>query len=89
MIKIFAVAALLVAALVTAKREHAFERSGVVSYCRVVAAPFGQQGEWRGCSQGWLTGYPDLSIDSCERMGRAPKVEFWRCPVPLTASRAP
>ena len=89
MIKIFAVAAMIAAALVTAKQQRAVERAGILSTCVAVAAPAGEEGEIRSCTQGILTGFPDLSMDSCERVGRRPGHEFWRCPVPLTASRVP
>jgi hypothetical protein len=89
MIKIIAVAAMIAVALVTAKQQRAMERSGILSKCSIVATPVGEEGEWRSCTQGILTGFPSLEMDSCERVGRSPGHEFWRCPVPLTVSRVP
>lgn len=82
--KIVIVAALIVAALAAAKQNHVFERVGVVHQCAAIAAPLGQDGHWQACRQGWLDGYPDLAIDSCDRMARAGDREFWRCPAPLS-----
>ena len=89
MFRIFLVAALIASGMALAKRDHAFEKAGVVSYCRVVATPAGQDGEWRACSEGFLTGYPDLKLDSCERIGRQGKDDIWQCPVPVVTSRTP
>ncbi len=86
MSRIVLVAALIVAALAAAKQNHVFERVGVVHQCAAVAAPVGEDGHWQACSQGWLDGYPDLAIDSCDRMGRTSNREYWRCPAPLSSS---
>jgi hypothetical protein len=89
MLKIIAVAAMIAAALGTAKQQHAFNRAGIVSTCTAIGAPAGEDGEWRECNQGILTGFPDLSMDSCELAGRTQGREYWRCPVPLSTSRQP
>jgi hypothetical protein len=89
MTRVFLVAVLIVACLAYAKQNRYFERSGIVHQCEVVAPPVGQDGEWRSCRQGWLDGYPDLEMDSCNRMGRTKEREFWRCPVPLSTSYRP
>ncbi len=81
--KIILVAALIVAALAAGKQNHVFERVGVVHQCIVVATPTGEEGSWHACREGWLDGYPDLSIDSCNRMGRSGNREYWSCPAPL------
>lgn len=86
MIRILLVAALIAGALAVAKQERVFARSGIVHDCFAVATPVGQDGFWVACKEGWLDGYPDLSIDSCERQGRARDQEFWRCPEALSAS---
>ena len=31
-----------------------------------------------------MTGYPNLVKDSCDRSGRRPGIEYWRCPAGLT-----
>jgi hypothetical protein len=89
MTRIVLVAVLIVATLAFAKQNHYFERSGIVHACTLVAAPAGQDGEWHSCRQGWLDGYPDLSMDSCDRMGRTADREYWRCPAPLATSLRP
>jgi hypothetical protein len=89
MTRILLVGALIVAALALAKQEQVFARAGVVHACSAIAAPVGEDGYWVACKEGWLDGYPDLSFDSCERTGRAPDREFWRCPVELSTSYKP
>lgn len=86
MSRIVLVAAMIVAALAFAKQNHYFERAGIVHRCSAVAAPIGQDGSWQSCREGWLDGFPDLSMDSCERMGRTGDREYWRCPAPLSNS---
>jgi hypothetical protein len=89
MSRIILIAVLIVAFLAYAKQERYLERSGLVHNCQTVATPTGQDGQWKSCEQGILDGYPDLSLDACDRMGRIPGREFWRCPVPLTNGLAP
>ena len=89
MSRIVLIAVLIVAFLAYAKEERYFERAGFVHNCVTVAAPAGQDGEWKSCEQGLLDGYPDLSLDACDRMGRTPDREFWRCPVPLSNGYKP
>jgi len=86
MSKIVIIAALIVAALAVGKQNHAFEKAGIVHSCSAVSAPLGQDGSWQACKQGWLDGYPDLSIDSCDKMGATAGFEYWRCPAPLSSS---
>ena len=89
LIRIVLIAALLGTGLVVAKEEHLFERAGLVGYCQVVQAPPGDDGQWHGCVEGVMTGYPNLVKDSCTRESRRPGVEYWRCPVALSSNRAP
>jgi hypothetical protein len=81
--KIMFVAVLVGAALVLVKQEQLLEKAGLVGYCEVVRPPPGEEGEWHGCHEGLMSGYPNLVKDSCEREGRRPGIEYWRCPVSL------
>jgi hypothetical protein len=87
--RIILIAVLIVAFLAYAKQERYFERAGIVHNCNVVAAPAGQDGVWHSCEQGLIDGYPDLSLDACDRMGRTTEREFWRCPVELASGYQP
>lgn len=89
LVKIVLIAALIGAGLAVAKEQRFFERAGLVGYCEVVRAPAGDDGQWHGCHEGLMTGYPSLIKDSCTIESRSPKVEFWRCPVPLTSGTRP
>lgn len=83
LLKIVFVAVLLGAALVVAKQERFLERGGLVGYCESVRAPTGDDGEWHGCHEGLMSGFPSLIKDSCTLESRRGEVEYWRCPLPL------
>jgi hypothetical protein len=91
MSRMILIAVLIVAFLAYAKQERYFEQAGLVHNCEAITAPAGQggDGEWRSCEQGLIDGYPDLSLDACDRMGRTTDREFWRCPVPLASGFQP
>ena len=86
MIRILLVAALIVVGLAVAKQERVFARSGIVHDCFAVSTPPGDEGVWVACREGWLDGYPNLAIDSCERQSRSEAHEFWKCPEELSGS---
>jgi hypothetical protein len=81
--KIVIVLVLVVAGLVVAQREHAFQKWGVVGSCDAVRAPAGDTGAWYACREGLLTGFPTLLGDQCTRETRSRGYEYWRCPVRL------
>jgi hypothetical protein len=83
LVKIVLIAALLGVGLFVAKEERLFERAGLVGYCELVGAPPGDDGEWRGCHEGLISGFPSLLKDSCTLEIRRDRIEYWRCPVPL------
>ena len=89
MLKLVVVAVLIAAALVMVKRENLVERSGVVSSCKEVATPVGDDGAWMSCREGILTGYPSLGGDSCELRARTGDRQYWRCPAPVATSWTP
>jgi hypothetical protein len=84
LLRIFLIAALIGTGLFVAKEERVFERAGLVGHCQPVQAPPGAEGAWYACYEGVMTGYPNLVGDSCNRSGRRPKIEYWRCPAGLT-----
>jgi hypothetical protein len=88
LLKIIVVAALIGAGLAVAKEERVFEKAGFVGYCQIVRPPPGDDGEWHGCHEGLITGYPSLVKDSCTLESRRGKIEYWRCPVPLAHGRS-
>lgn len=84
----FAVLIVLVAAALTAvKREHVLERAGLLGSCSAVADPGDPTGQWQACRAGRLTGFPDLTRDSCAQQAVQPEVVYWRCPAPLVPAR--
>jgi hypothetical protein len=87
LVKIVVFAALVGVGLFVAKEEQLFEKAGLVGRCQLVRAPAGDEGEWRACSEGLMSGFPSLVKDSCTRESRSSGYEYWRCPVPLSRSR--
>jgi hypothetical protein len=85
LLRILLIAALIGTGLFVAKEEHVFERAGLVGHCQAAQAPPGAEGQWYACYEGVMTGYPNLVQDSCDRSGRRPGIEYWRCPAGLTA----
>ena len=87
MVKIALVAALIAAALHGVKNERVLERAGLFGSCTAVSGAAAEAGGWMACSSGRLSGYPDLSRDSCTKGGTRAKIVYWRCPTPIVASR--
>ena len=88
MVKIALVAALLAATLHGVKHERVFERAGLFGSCSAVATAPSEPAGWMACRSGRLSGYPDLSHDSCTLGGTRASIVYWRCPAQLVASRA-
>lgn len=88
LVKIFVFAALVGVGLFVAKEERLFERAGLVGYCQVVRAPSGYDGEWHGCHEGLMSGFPNLLEESCTRESRRKGIEYWRCAVPPARARS-
>jgi hypothetical protein len=79
-------AALVASVIAAAHHERVLDRTGLLGSCTAVAASTEDGGEWLSCTPGDLTGYPDLSSDSCTRGGMRGEVRYWRCPTTLVAS---
>ena len=88
MSRIVFAAALIASVLAFAKHEHALERTGLFGSCASLSAPAPAGNEWLECRPGTLTGYPDMSKDSCTRRGMRGEVRYWTCPTALIAARA-
>ena len=89
MSRIVFAAAMIVSVLALAKHERVFERAGLFGSCSTLAAPAPEGGQWLECRPGRLTGYPDLSQDSCFRGEQRGEARYWICPTALIAARAP
>jgi hypothetical protein len=79
-------AALVASVIAAAHHERVLDRTGLLGSCSAVATSTEDGGEWLACRPGNLTGYPDLSTDSCTRGGMRGDVRYWRCPTTLVAS---
>lgn len=88
MSRIVFAAALIASALALAKHERVLDRTGLLGSCSALAAPAPEGGQWLECRPGELTGYPDLSKDSCTRRGMRGEARYWVCPTALVAGRS-
>ena len=90
MSRIVFVAAMIASVLALAKHEHALDRH---RHVRILlgarSAPAPQGGRWLECRPGKLSGYPDLSQDSCSRRGLRGESRYWICPTALVAAHSP
>jgi hypothetical protein len=82
-------AAMIASILALARHEHALDRTGMFGSCSALSAPAPQGGRWLECRPGKLTGYPDLSQESCSRRGLRGEVRYWICPTALVAAHSP
>lgn len=89
MSRVIFVAALIASFLALAKHEDALDRTGMFGACSAVDAPAPQGGRWLECRPGKLSGYPDLSQDSCSRRGLRGETRYWICPTALVAAHSP
>jgi hypothetical protein len=88
MSRILVVAALVASLLAFAKQEGVLDRVGLLGSCSELEEPAPGGGRWLACRPGELTGYPDLSKDSCTRGGTRGEVRYWICPATLVAGRS-
>jgi hypothetical protein len=89
MSRIVFVAAMIASVLALGRHERVLDRSGLLGSCSALAAPAPQGGQWLECRPGKLSGYPDLSQDSCTRRGMRGDARYWICPTALVAAHAP
>jgi len=85
LIKIMLVAAFIAGLLAMAQSQRWFERAGLLSRCEVVAAPRGNKlpgGQWWSCTEGAISGFPNLARDHCESRAIYGHQQVWYCPVP-------
>lgn len=88
MFRVAAIVVLAVALLVTMKDGRALRDTGLIASCTAVAAPAGQEGVWEACRPGKLEGRPNLKRKSCESIGTAAGIEYWRCPSQVESAPA-
>ena len=86
MLRIWLVAIACVVAMAVVKNHHVLERAHLTGYCTAATAPAGSSGSWRACHAGRLSGRPDLSRASCQKVQLVGQVELWRCPENVASS---
>jgi hypothetical protein len=87
LLRIVFVAVLAVGVMLAVKSGHILRGAGLLSDCQEIPVVNGVWGELKGCSQGKLDGWRDLS-DNCTSIGRYQEKEFWRCPYSPISSDA-
>lgn len=88
MARVLVVAALIASALALVRSERVLDRTGLLGTCTELSAPAPAGGKWLECRPGDLTGYPDLSRDSCQKAGLRGERRYWVCPTALVAGRS-
>jgi hypothetical protein len=84
LIKIMLVAAFVAGLLATAQSQQWFERAGLLSRCKMVAAPRASKaagGQWWSCTEGAISGFPNLTRDHCDTKGVYGHQQLWYCPL--------
>jgi hypothetical protein len=86
LLKIAMAGAAIVALMFVAQNQRWPQRAGVVGVCTGTPAPPSQPGgAWYACTQGILSGFPNLEADACDSLGIVGKHEIWRCTAPLVS----
>lgn len=88
MSRTFVAAALVASALAAAHHERVLDRADLLGSCAPLTAAAPDGGQWLECRPGSLTGYPDLSQDSCRRGDMRGEVRYWLCPTALVGGRS-
>jgi len=84
LVKIAMVGVAIVVMMTVAREQRWPQRAGVVAVCTPTPAPnSGRDESWYACSQGLITGYRNLEVDSCTSAGIVAHREIWRCTRPL------
>ena len=87
-IRIVLAGALIAAAMVAVKDGRLLLDAGLTGSCRSVVTRGGEVVFWQACKKGKLDGRPDLKRQGCTAVVIKNGLEWWRCPAPVTASRA-
>jgi hypothetical protein len=86
MLRIWLIAMLAAAVVGVSRDQNLLHRTSLMGSCTTTSTPTGATGSWRACEKGVLDGRPDLSRQSCRRRARSGSLEYWSCPVRITAS---
>ena len=89
MSRIVLAAAMIASVLAFGRHERVLDRTNLLGTCSTLTTPAPAGGQWVECRPGTLTGYPDLSQDSCSRRGLRGQSRYWVCPAALVAARSP
>ena len=89
MSRIVLAAAMIASVLAFARHERVLDRTSLLGTCSTLTTPAPAGGQWVECRPGTLTGYPDLSQNSCSRRGLRGQSRYWVCPTALVAARSP
>jgi hypothetical protein len=86
-VKLLLATAVVVAVMIAVRDGRILAEAGLKGTCVATASPAGQTEWWHACSDGRITGRPDMSRHNCTRQGFRGELELWRCPAPLSSDR--
>jgi hypothetical protein len=89
LIRVFVLAALVVAFMAVVKDGRVMRDAGLFGSCSVVHGVNGTRTDWRACRSGKLSGPPDLTRQSCRHWGMRDGVDYWRCAASVEAAYKP
>jgi hypothetical protein len=80
-IRLFITVALVVGALVYARQHNVLQQAHLLGRCAPIelSTPAPSGSVWRACTNGSLTGRPDLSA-RCKMAGMIADKQLWSCP---------
>ena len=79
LMRVVIVAVLIFATMVGVKNGKVLRAAGLSGSCRLVQTA-ADGSEVAACTNGRLSGRPDLSGRSCTRLGMRDNLEYWHCP---------
>lgn len=90
-LRILLVGALALGLLVYAKQDRVLARVGIVGTCKLSSPLAGvpraqRRAQWWSCSEGSVTGYPSLELQSCTSSGTVAHREYWYCLTPIASA---
>jgi hypothetical protein len=84
----YGVAAALIVSTAAVAHSQGIDRASILGSCSPLVAQAPHDGQWWECKPGAVSGYPDLSKDSCTRGDLRGEVRYWLCPAELVVSRS-
>ena len=86
LLKIALIGVAIAVLMVVARDQRWPQRAGIVGVCTTTPAPrLPADGVWYACTEGVLSGFPNLAADTCTTSGFVSRHEIWHCNAPLAS----